>query len=83
MTKEELLKAMEDGTWLVWRTSRLNRAPDDELYDELCRVIQVWFDHPEVLCDVRTVDHFLGHDETAYVKELRIATPNDMLKYGK
>ncbi len=69
MTYEELEKAHKEQTWLVWHTTGDS--------DELCRVSAGDID---ILCDVRTASWVWG-EEAAYAQELRIATPNDMLKY--
>ncbi len=58
MTYEELKKAHEEGTWLLWTPSW--RSPQ--------------------LVFPRVAD--MNVQANQFLSDLRIATPNDMLKYG-
>lgn len=80
LSMAELEKAQEERTWLVWRDcgshhqpKRLVRLADD--YRELPT------GHGSVPYIVMVVYGRMRH--AAHVQELRLATPNDMLKYGE
>lgn len=74
MTKEEAKKAYKEGTWLVWNSDRTRGYEP-----QLCRVQEV-LDHytsgPLFQIDIGATTLMCT------VNQLRIATPNDMLKYG-
>ncbi len=71
MTNEECEKAMEEGTWLVWRGRTLVRAGATLVHlDENCEEDRQW--------SLGTNGFWV---RVGYAKDLRIATPNDMLKY--
>ncbi len=72
MTYEEVLKAREAKTWLVWFV----------VEHTLVRV----YDKPRALFGwpyAVTVLTRKGNSHSANISDLRIATPNDMLKYGE
>ncbi len=75
MTYEELVKAQKDQEWLVCNADaqiRLVRAKRTRRPEEVST--HYW---DATLCDTEGVEFY------ADVGNLRLATPNDMLKYGE
>ncbi len=74
MTTEECEKAFEEGTWLVWE-------PHGYAHISLAELVKVTSTGVGgKLVGVRSMQR-LGYSSRP--KYLRIATPNDMLKYGE
>ncbi len=80
MTEEALEKAMKEGTWLACTTW------GDCCLVRVIRVSKQSGDYGDIAGSVRTVKVVRCIDNAfwwAYRSALRIATPNDMLKYGE
>ncbi len=71
MTREELIQAMEDGTWLVYTKCLCRVQRSSVNYQHVSEGDHVWVTGPKV-----------GHMLVTF-GEVRVASPNDMLKYGE
>lgn len=71
MTYEECVKAWEDDAWLMWQRELV------KLYKDFATAEQVVGGY---CCVIARKD---GYTHVVVLRELRIATPNDMLKYGE
>lgn len=78
MTREECEKAHEDGTWLVWRTLTRSALPM-ELVRVVSKTRTMWL----VVGTIRLATGKENDQWLTGAANLRIATPNDMLKYGE
>lgn len=78
MTEEEIREAMEEGTWLMWQIRYYNQE-EGPLY--LVKVLEA----DNCLYRVEVFASQKRHRSRRRwcgASGLRIATPNDMLKYG-
>lgn len=71
MTDEELEKACEEGAWVLCKYSWEGKR-------HLGRIVM--YNAVTDICDVLVED---GRTAKAFGENLRLATPNDMLKYGE
>lgn len=75
MTYEECVKAMEEGTWLVWCKWEV---PILVRVDNLNALVAST-DGSQPFANIQTTEGIV----LALIEDLRLATPNDMLKYGE